>query len=167
VSPLPAAPDRSALAEALDRRAAKRAGGAERAHAPALDSGASDVSLSASELATAAGLTERDVEALASFGLISGRAAGREVVYDGEALVVARIVAGFLAQGLEVRHLRMYKLSVDREVGVYEQLVTPLLRQRIPESRERAATRLEELAGLGGDLREALLRQAVRPISGA
>jgi hypothetical protein len=61
----------------------------------------------------------------------------------------------------------MYKVAAEREVAVYEQLVTPLLRQRVPESRHQGAARLEELAGLGGDLREALLRQAMRPITGA
>ena len=42
----------------------------------------------------------------------------------------------------------------------------PLVRQRNPESRRRAADRLDELANLGGDLRDALLRQALRAITG-
>jgi DNA-binding transcriptional MerR regulator len=156
-------PDRAALAEALDRRAAQRA-----ATAPSrLDTGLTDVSLSRAELAATAGITEGVVAELESFGLLDGRALGRDVVFDAEALVVARVAAAFLAHGLEVRHLRMFKTTVDREAGLYEQLVTPLVRQRNPDARHQAAARLDELAGLGGDLRDALLRQALRSITGS
>jgi DNA-binding transcriptional MerR regulator len=171
-APLPAArgghgpargADRTALAEALDRRAAERA--ASEAVASLLG-GQSDVSLTKAELAAAANIAEGDVEGLESYGLIGGRSLGRDVVYDGDALVVARLAAGFLAQGLEVRHLRMFKVAAEREAGVFEQLVTPLVRQRNPESRRRAATRLDELARLGHGLHDALLRQALRSITG-
>ena len=159
----PSTPDRAALAEALDRRAAQRA-----AAAPSrLDAGPTEVSLSRAELASMAGITEAAVAELESFGLIDARSLGRDVVYDGDALVIARVAGGFLGHGLEVRHLRMFKTTVDREAGLYEQLVTPLVRQRNADSRHQAAARLGDLAGLGADLRDALLRQALRPISGS
>jgi hypothetical protein len=60
----------------------------------------------------------------------------------------------------------MFKMTADREAGVFEQLVTPLVRQRNPESRRRATARLDELARLGQDLHHALLRQALRSITG-
>ncbi len=166
-APPASAPDRAALAEALERRAAERAGGGEGASGSMLDAGPTEVSLNRAELAAAAGLAERDVEALESYGLVGGRSLGRDVVYDGDALLVCKLAAAFIAQGLEVRHLRMFKVAAEREAGVYEQLVTPLVRQRNPESRRRAATRLDELAGLGHGLREALLRQALRSITGS
>jgi DNA-binding transcriptional MerR regulator len=146
-------PDRAALADALERRAAERA--------------VTEVSLTRAELAAAAGLVERDVDALESFGLIAGRSVGREVIYDGNGLLVARLAAGFIGQGLEVRHLRMFKVAAEREAGVFEQLVAPLVRQRNPESRRRTAARLDELAHLGHELRDALLRQALRSITGS
>ena len=158
----PSPPDRAALAEALDRRAAQRAA----ASSSRLDTGLTEVSLSRVELASTAGLTEGDVAELESFGLIDGRSLGRDVVYDAEALVVARVAAGFLGNGLEVRHLRMFKVAAEREAGVFEQLVTPLVRQRNPESKRRAVARLDELAGLGRDLHDALLRQALRAVTG-
>jgi len=158
------AADRAALAEALARRAADRR--AEQVEAM-LGTGSTDVSLTRAELATAATITERDVDALESFGLVTGRSLGRDLVYDGDALVVARLAAAFLGQGLEVRHLRMFKTSADREAAVFEQLVTPLVRQRDPESRRRAAERLDELASLGHDLHDSLLRQVLRSITGS
>ena len=108
-----------------------------RARRQVLDSGPSDLSFTAAELAGAAGMTEREIERLESFGLLDGRTIGREVIYDGDALVVARLAAAFLERGLEPRHLRMFKVAAEREAGVYEQLVTPLTRQRNPESRRR------------------------------
>jgi DNA-binding transcriptional MerR regulator len=172
----PSVPDRAALAEALQRRAAERAGGTDAdrpaagRHEPTsslFGSGPTDVSFSRAELAGTAGLVERDVEALESFGLIASRSLGGDAVYDGDALVIARLAAGFIAQGLEVRHLRMFKMTAEREAGVFEQLVSPLVRQRNPESKRRATARLDELARLGQDLHHALLRQALRSITGS
>jgi DNA-binding transcriptional MerR regulator len=154
----PAAPvDRAALAEALERRAAQR---------QVLDTGPPDASFSASELAAAAGLAEREIERLVSFGLVQGRTIGREVLFDGEALVVARLAAAFLEHGLEARHLRMFKVAAEREAGVYQQLVAPIARLRDAESRSRVDHRLGELADLGQQLQAALLRRAVRGFTG-
>ncbi|MGH9139007.1 MAG: MerR family transcriptional regulator [Acidimicrobiales bacterium] len=156
---------RAALAEALARRTAVRQAG-EAARRGLLDPGDSDLSLTREELAAASDLPDADIERLVSFGLLVGRPFGREVVFDGDALVVARLAAAFLRHGLEPRHLRMFKVAAEREAGVYEQLVAPTVRQRNAGSRQRATARLEELAALGQDLQAALLRQALRDLTG-
>ena len=46
-------------------------------------------------------------------------------------------------------------------MGLYEQLVMPLLRQRNPQARHNVAAQLDELNELGAKLRSALLRAAV------
>jgi DNA-binding transcriptional MerR regulator len=154
----PAAPvDRAALAEALDRRAAQR---------QVLDAGPSDATFSSAELAAAAGLADRDVEQLTSYGLIEGRTLGREVIFDGDALVVARLAAAFIEHGLEVRHLRMFKVAAEKEAGLYQQLVAPIARLRDAESRARVNHRIGELADLGQAMQAALLRHAVRGLTG-
>ena len=48
--------------------------------------------------------------------------------------------------GIEPRHLRLYRNAVDREMGLIEQVIIPLLRQRNPESRQRAVDGADELA---------------------
>jgi hypothetical protein len=45
---------------------------------------------------------------------------------------------------------------------LYEQLVTPRFRQRNPESRAHALEQLRQLDALGGKLREAMMKQALR-----
>lgn len=115
------------------------------------------------ELATAAGIPEEIVDALVEFGLIRSRVVGGETRYDAAAVEVARAGGAFIDKGIEVRHLRGYKLLVEREVTLFEQLTMPLLRQRNPSSRQQAIDELAALVGLGAALRAAMLRQALGP----
>jgi DNA-binding transcriptional MerR regulator len=126
----------------------------------------SGISMSFGELATAAGLTESQLREIESFGLIEGTTLGRDRIYDEDALLVTKLVAGFVAQGLEPRHLRMYRTTVDREAGLFEQVATPLIKQRNPQARVEAQRRLDALSDLGQQMRAALLRRSLRPYTG-
>ena len=128
---------------------------------------ASDViALSAKELAARTGLTLVEVADLEKFGLISSQVDGQSVSYDHDALDVAQLSAGFRRYGIEPRHLRMYKVAADREAGLFEQLIAPLLKQRRAEAREQAVEMLEDLAELADDLRAAMVRAALRDFLG-
>ena len=113
------------------------------------------------ELAAATSLSEGALDELSRFGLISGRDVGGTVYYDEEAATVAALAAGFARHGIEARHLRMYKNAAERESALFEQIVMPLVKQRNPQARLQAATALEDLGRLSGELRRALLRQAL------
>ena len=75
------------------------------------------------------------LEQLESFGLVSGRVVGGTSYFEEEALVVARLAAGFAVFGVEARHLRLHKHAAEREAGFIEQIVLPVLKQRNPEAR--------------------------------
>ncbi|MFM8973747.1 MAG: MerR family transcriptional regulator [Actinomycetota bacterium] len=123
----------------------------------------SGVSLTRAELARAAGITDADLGRLEEFGLIAPVLATRDrVLFDDDALVIARACAAFMAHGIEPRHLRMYRAFADREAGLFSQVVLPLRRRRDPEARARSAEVLGELATSGRRLRTALLRSALR-----
>ncbi|MEO6822084.1 MAG: MerR family transcriptional regulator, partial [Candidatus Nanopelagicales bacterium] len=77
--------------------------------------------------------------------------------YDAAALEIARTVAGMAAFGIEPRHLRQFKVAADREVGLVEQVVTPMLRQHDPQSRQRADDAIRELAALSVRLHRSLV----------
>ncbi|CAB4719012.1 unannotated protein [freshwater metagenome] len=62
------------------------------------------------------------------------------------------------AFGIEARHLRSFKSAADREIGLVEQVITPLLRQRSSEAKARAQEVERELAGLTLSLHGALVR---------
>lgn len=127
-----------------------------------LDDGMSTVSMTADELASAAGISTDVVDELSSFGLIEARTIGAADLYEGEALQVARLASKFIEHGVETRHLKMYRIAADREAGFYEQVVSPLSSHRDPTARSRARTEVGELVGLGQELKSALLRRSLR-----
>jgi DNA-binding transcriptional MerR regulator len=127
-----------------------------------LDGSVTDASLNVEELLGITGLTAAQLRSLEQYGLVRGRQVGPEVLYDGDAIVVAHKAAAFLAHGIEARHLRMFKVSAEREAGFLEQVVAPLLKQRNPASRQQALALLQDLIGLGEAMHGGLLRQALR-----
>jgi len=134
------------------------------AHAPVV--ALSGTSMTMEELAAASGLSVDATSELESYGLIGSRVVGGVAYYDEDALTVARLAAGFAEFGVEARHLRLHKHAADREAGFIEQIVLPLLRQRNPESRQRAQETTAELSRLGQALRAVLLRTALRDVLG-
>ena len=128
---------------------------------PMLDSGAAQLSMTLREFCEATGLDQSEVRSLREFGIVGER--GDEVgPFDGDDLLAAKAAKELLLLGLEARHLRMYRQFVDRELALFEQLVTPLLRQRNPEARRQATKQLEKLGGLTGQLKRSLLARALR-----
>jgi DNA-binding transcriptional MerR regulator len=119
-------------------------------------------SLTCDELCSASGLSEAELAGLQSFGLIEPVIVAGIPTFDEDALTVANLAADFRKFGIEPRHLRMYRTGVDREIGLIEQVIIPLLRQRNPESRQRATRAAEELGTLGQTMRATLLRSALR-----
>jgi len=64
-------------------------------------------------------------------------------------------MAGF---GIEPRHLRSFKSAADREIGLIEQVITPLIRQKSSEAKARAEEVQREIAALSVRLHAALVR---------
>ncbi len=119
-------------------------------------------SLTGEELCAASGLSAVELSGLETFGLIESVVVAGIPTYDEDALTMANLAAAFRAYGIEPRHLRPYRNAVDREMGLIEQVIIPLLRQRNPESRQRAVEAADQLASLGQSMRATLLRQALR-----
>jgi DNA-binding transcriptional MerR regulator len=120
------------------------------------------VSLTLEELIQASGLSARAVRELEGFGLIEAHTVGDASYYDGDDLIIARTAAGFLEHGIEARHIRSYKVAVEREAGLFEQIVLPLLKQRNPDAKRRATQTVAELMRRGDDMRRVLLRRGLR-----
>jgi DNA-binding transcriptional MerR regulator len=134
----------------------------DREPATAQPGGPDDRSLTAEELADRAGVGVEVVHGLEGFSMISSRRIGPDTYYDIDQLAVVEACRPFLDHGVEVRHLRMYKIAAEREAGVFEQLIMPLLKQRNPDARARAVAMVTELADAGESLHAALLRHALR-----
>ena len=119
---------------------------------------ATEAHLDTDQLAAAAGIEVAEVAALVEHGLLGG------APYDSEAVTVATLAGQLLGGGLEARHLRMYRQFVERELALAEQLVTPLLRQRNPDSHTAAGDQADLVASAGAALHRALLVQRLRTL---
>ena len=113
-----------------------------------------ELRLSREELLKASALNEAQLTELESHGLVVQR--GR--YFDGDALATAKAVAELAAFGIEARHLRAFKTAADREVGLIEQVVTPLQRQKSVEAKARAEEVQREIAALSVKLHASLIR---------
>jgi hypothetical protein len=108
-------------------------------------------------------ITEELLDQLETFGLIHTRAGSRQH-YDHDALTVARTAGALAAFGIEPRHLRAFKTAADREVGLVEQVVTPIRRSREDGAVGRAAQAMDEIAALSLRLHATLVRTGLRTL---
>jgi DNA-binding transcriptional MerR regulator len=111
------------------------------------------------ELLAAADIGRAELIKLEQFGLVRSGPAG---FYDTDAVLVARTARAMTDFGLEPRHLRAFRASADREVGLLAQIVTPMTRQRDPDARARADEVVRELAVLSVRLHALLVKTGLR-----
>jgi DNA-binding transcriptional MerR regulator len=153
--------------DALDRGEPLPAGvgGSAAVPPPAQDPGAEGTGpappLTAEQFARASGLEPAQLADCVQFGLLATDADGRHPASD---LPIARAAAGLARHGIEPRHLRVYRTGAEREAGLIEQLIAPVLRARSEEARTRATDKLQELAGLSAQLHTALLEARLRDL---
>jgi DNA-binding transcriptional MerR regulator len=126
------------------------------------DAGA-DTRLSRDELVADAGVDHELLTELEQYGLVRADAAGS---YDLDAVVVAATARAMTDFGIEPRHLRAFRASADREVGLLAQIVAPLHRNRDPATRARAEEMGRELAALSVTLHTLLVKAGLRATAG-
>jgi len=120
-----------------------------------------DLRLSKDELLATADIDSDLLQALESYGLIRARRNGGH--YDSDAVVVAQAAGELAAYGIEPRHLRAFKSAAEREAGLIEQVVTPLLRGRGADAKGRAEETTRALAALSVRLHAALVKAQLGP----
>jgi DNA-binding transcriptional MerR regulator len=120
--------------------------------------------LTRAQLKERAGLDDAGMADLEQYGLL---APGPNGYYGHDALTVARVAVRLAEYGLEGRHLRPYRGTADREVGLLAQLVLPLSKQHGPNGRAQALETVHELAALCAQLHGALVRQGLRDVLGS
>lgn len=113
--------------------------------------------LTRSELLDAAGIDERSLAELEEYGLVLR--SGRQ--YPPEAVEAVRAIMALGRYGVQARHLRVLRASADREIALIEQVVAPILRQRSPGARDRAAESARDIASLVRTLHAALIEMTL------
>lgn len=117
--------------------------------------------VSRQDLVETTGLADTEIDLLEEFGLLASRQVGNDTFYDGSARQICAIARSFLDLGIEIRHLKAWRLAADKEAALFEQRLMPFLRQRNPEARQQSVEMLESMVTLAGDLRRVLVAQAV------
>lgn len=120
---------------------------------------ASSVRVSRAELLEQSGLSEEMLSSLEQYGVITAERNGQ---FDADAFEIASAVAALAEYGLEARHLRSFRTQADREIGLFAQVVTPLMRHKTPESRGKAEETIRDLAALSVRLHATLVRSGLR-----
>jgi DNA-binding transcriptional MerR regulator len=117
-----------------------------------------ELRLSRAELRDAAQLDEELLSALESYGLVAQDGGGW---FDADALEIATVARELRGFGIEARHLRGFRTAAEREVGLVEQVVNPLRRQRQAGAGARADEVAREISSLCVRLHATLVRAAL------
>ncbi len=125
-----------------------------------------ETGLTADELCAYPGVDSGLLDRLEEFGLVTSGKVGGWRTYDADSVRAVLAAAELCSRGLEPRHLRIWRQSVDREMALIEQLVLPLLRQSNPTARDHAGAVARDVERLGEDLRSALAARALRHLIG-
>lgn len=131
---------------------------------PARPTAVARSSLTADELCTEHGIDRALLDALEDHGIIVSGQIGGVRTFDPEMVRVVRAAAVLCSHGLEPRHLRVWKQMAERELGIIEQLILPILRQRSALSRDDAARLAHAVEGAGNELQRALVERALRQL---
>lgn len=84
------------------------------------------VRLTPAELRERTGLDQGTYGQLKAFGLLRTDSSGRHHADDLDVASAAAALAGY---GLEARHLRLFRVAADREIGLTQQILEPLRRR--------------------------------------
>jgi DNA-binding transcriptional MerR regulator len=117
------------------------------------------VKVTRDELAQLTGLSLQEIKELESYGLIQTQKNGR--YFDADAVRVAQTAQVAIAKGLEPRHLRGFKVSADREVGLLAQAVSPMTGKRANRGSAEVDEAIRELASVCVKLHTALVRAGI------
>lgn len=122
-----------------------------------------EIRLTQEELLAEAEIDTATLGELQQYGLIRPGPAG---FYDPDAVLIAKTVKAMTGYGIEPRHLRAFRASADREVGLLEQIVTPVCRQRDADAKARAGELAREFAALSVTLHTLLVKVGIRTVTG-
>ncbi|MFI0797480.1 MerR family regulatory protein [Amycolatopsis lurida] len=122
-----------------------------------------EIRLTEEDLLRQAGIDAATLAELRQYGLVRPGAAG---FFDPDAVLVAKTVKAMTEFGIEPRHLRAFRAAADREVGLLEQIVTPVYRHRDEDAQARGDEVVRELAALTVALHTLLVKAGIRAVTG-
>lgn len=121
-----------------------------------------DEAVSINDALSKAGVELDAVKVLESFGLIKLVERGDGLALSTEDTWILAIFAELKNYGIEPRHLRMYENQAQREAVLFQQILTPHLKNRSKQLQEKSHTDLLQLIALTERLKKVLLKKAIK-----
>jgi DNA-binding transcriptional MerR regulator len=112
------------------------------------------------EVVEATGAPPALIRELREYGLIDGSGG-----LDDTEREIVRTAVELSGVGVQARHLRMFRVSAEREASLLEQLLATGLRSRNPERRREALESMEGLAALISHMRHLALVAELRRLA--
>ncbi len=112
-----------------------------------------ELSLSESDLAKLADVVPKQLAELKEYGILSKRTS-----YHKGDLEIVQAAKPLLDEGVDPRHLKMFKRTAEQESDLVMQLIDPLLKKI---EKAEAYIKLDKLVESSKDLRRALLKREV------
>lgn len=110
------------------------------------------------ELIAETAITDSQIAEAQELGLLA------EEPFDASAVEIARALVQLQRFGITPRHLRGLKASTEREIGIIEGVVAPVLAKGSTASRSRAAHYALEIGSLFSAIRAEMIRAAASKI---
>jgi DNA-binding transcriptional MerR regulator len=128
-------------------------------------SGSEEEEIDLGKLCERAGITAAFARELEEYGLIESRTEGRDRLFAAGEVEVAAACAKLARFGIDARHLRAFRTSADREIGLLSAIVAPALRSRKPDRRQSGVEDLQVLAELAQELSQLLFSRSLRRVA--
>jgi DNA-binding transcriptional MerR regulator len=124
-----------------------------------------EASIELDDLCAHAGIDRELARELEAFGLIEAHAVDGTRRYPETDVEVATLCSRLVQFGITARHLKTFRTTADREAGLLEQMLAPVLRSRQPERRQAALDDLQALAELSRELSQLLFWRDLRRLA--
>lgn len=121
-----------------------------------------DGPLSLDELRHQTGIGTEAVRALETFGLVKVVEYEKGLGVEHDDVEVLTAFSKLLKFGIEPRHLRMYENLAQRESVLFQQILTPQVRQKSRDQREKSLADLKELLALTEEMRRSILKKSLK-----
>jgi len=120
--------------------------------------------LSRADILDATGVTDSVLTTLEKMKFVRPLMMGSEPFYDETDRNIVHLAGRLSTLGVEPRLLMAWRLAAEREADVFEPIVRSAMATNGDGDRDDAMKLLEELMGLGEELRTALLRGATKEL---
>lgn len=116
------------------------------------------------EVVSLTGFDSDQIKELEDYGIAKTEKNDGVPVFSAKTLKLLRAAKVLADYGIEPRHLRMYQTFIDKEAGIFEQILMPGIKSQSPDGKKRTTKTMEDLFVASLIIKQTLLEQALKEI---